>query len=124
MNKKGFTLIELLGVFLLLALILLLAIPSLTGVLKKQRENNYQKYLDDLYLATEAYVQSNEFNLEKPGETIYVKIEDLVKAKLLKSTIIDPNTNEKVNLNHYIQVIVNDDHTYHYAYMSEMPKSN
>lgn len=120
MNKKGFTLIELLGVFTLLALILLVVIPSMTGMLKKQRENAYYGFLDDLFLATEAYIQSHDdYDLSNAGQVVYVKIEDVVKAKFFRSTTINPRTNEKVNVNHYVKITVNEDHTFDYAYVEE-----
>ncbi len=122
MHKKGFTLIELLGVFTLLALILLVSVPTIMGMLKKQREKSYLGFLDDLYLATEAYVQNNDtYNLDEVGQTIYVKIEDVVKAHYFRSTMVNPKTNEKVNMNHYIKITVNEDHTYQYEYVTEKP---
>ena len=120
MNKKGFTLIELLGVFTLLALILLVTVPAMTGMLKKQRENSYRGFLDDLFLATEAYVQNNDdYDLSQVGQTVYVKIEDVVKKKLFRSTTINPKTNEKVNVEHYVKITVNEDHTFQYEYVEE-----
>lgn len=121
MKKYGFTLVEMLGVFTLLSLILLVSVPSLTGMLKKQKENQYLGYLNDIYLATEAYIENNDFELSQPGETIYVKIEDIVKAKFLKSTMINPKTSKKIDLDHYIKVVVNEDNTFHYEYLIEMP---
>ncbi len=122
MSKKGFTMIELLGVFTILAVILLITIPSLTGLLKKQKENAYQKYLNDLYLAAEAYVQTSDaYEFQIPNQKVYVKIEELVTSKYLKNTIINPQTNEKVNLNHYIEITWNQDQTFHYAYLEEKP---
>lgn len=121
MKKKGFTLIEMLGVFTLLALILLISIPSLTGMLKKQKENEYQGYLNDLYLATEAYVQNNDYDLSQPNQTLYIKLETIVSSGFLRSTIINPKTNEKVNLEHYIKLVVNEDNTFYYEYLEETP---
>ena len=121
MKKYGFTLIEMLGVFTLLSLILIISVPSLTGLLKKQKENQYLGYLNDIYLATEAYLQSNDFDLSQPNQIVYVKIEDVVKAKFLRSTIINPKTNKKINLEHYIKVVVNEDSTFHYEYLTEAP---
>lgn len=118
MKKYGFTLIEMLGVFILLAFILMLAIPSLTGSLKKQKENSYNKFLNDLYLATEVYVHTQDmYDLSQVNNVIYIKIEDVVKANFLKSTLVNPSTKEKVNLQHYIKLTVNEDHHISYDYV-------
>lgn len=42
MNKKGFTLIELLTVIAILAVILLIAAPTILGVLDKAKKNTYK----------------------------------------------------------------------------------
>ncbi len=123
MKRKGFTLIEMLGVFTLLALILFLSIPTITGTLKKQKENTYEKFLSDLYLATEAYVQSHtEYNLSVQDQRLYIKLEDVVEANYLKSTVINPKTKEKINLEHYIEIYVDEEYNLHYAYMEEVPE--
>ncbi len=42
MNKKGFTLVELLAVIVILAIILAIAVPSITGLLEIQRKNSFE----------------------------------------------------------------------------------
>lgn len=122
MKNRGFTLVELLGVITVLALITLIAVPSITGTLKKQKEMQYNKYLNDLYLATEAYVlNQDEYDLSQVNQTIYIKLEDVVKAKYLNSTIVNPKTNEKLNVAHYIKITVKEDNTFQYDYLTEAP---
>lgn len=42
LKKKGFTLVELLAVIVILAIILAIAIPSITGIIDKQRRNAFE----------------------------------------------------------------------------------
>lgn len=41
-NKKGFTLVELLAVIVILAIILAIAIPSITGLIESQRRSAFE----------------------------------------------------------------------------------
>ena len=42
MNKKGFTLVELLAVIVILAIILAIAVPSITGILNSAKRSAFQ----------------------------------------------------------------------------------
>jgi len=46
MNKKGFTLVELLSVIVLLALVMMLIVPSLTSLKNSNKNKEYETYLD------------------------------------------------------------------------------
>ena len=43
MNKKGFTLVELLGVIVLLAIILAIAVPTISNIIKESRRETFKK---------------------------------------------------------------------------------
>ena len=64
MNKKGFTLVELLAVLVILLTILLIAIPSITSSVERNKENALKKKHDLIEAATESYVNlyKNDFN--------------------------------------------------------------
>ena len=64
MNKKGFTLVELLAVLVILLTILLIAIPSITSSVERNKENALKKKYDLIEAAAESYVNlyQNEFN--------------------------------------------------------------
>lgn len=48
MNKKGFTLVELIGVVVLIGIIALIAIPSVDYLIKKTKDNAYDRTIDTL----------------------------------------------------------------------------
>ncbi|MBP3504082.1 MAG: prepilin-type N-terminal cleavage/methylation domain-containing protein, partial [Bacilli bacterium] len=94
MNKKGFTFVEMLFVISFIAVLMLIAIPNLSGLLKQSNDNKYKAFLNDVYLATEAYVQKNiedYSTLEGVGGIAYIYMSDLVTSNYLRSTIINPN---------------------------------
>ena len=45
MNKKGYTLIELLAVLSIIAVILLIAVPSVTKQITGIEDNNYKQFI-------------------------------------------------------------------------------
>jgi len=55
-NNKGFTLVELLAVLVILITILLIAIPSITSSVERNKEKMYNKKIDLIEVAAESYV--------------------------------------------------------------------
>lgn len=92
--KKGFTMIELLGVFTLTGIILMLTIPQITSLLKKSNDEEYQTFLNSVYIAAEAYIE--DANIEVPKEGVTITIGQLIKSGFLKSTLVNPENNETV----------------------------
>lgn len=124
MNKKGFTLVELLGVFSITALILLITVPSVTSTLRKSKESQYQSFLDDIFLATEAYIGVNHadfYELKTVGGKAYISLQKLMASNYLKSTVKDPKTGKKIYNEAYYTVIVttNDKKTFDFELVTE-----
>lgn len=96
--NKGFTLIELLGVVALLALILLVAIPSLIDSNKVSNENSKKAFENTVAEACVNYLEvnseSSDVNIQKlfNDGTVYIfSIRDkLVLNGYLKSSLEDP----------------------------------
>jgi type IV pilus assembly protein PilA len=63
-NKKGFTLVELLAVIVILAIILAIAIPSITGLIDSQRKSAFESNVKMIIKGIEYEM------LENPG-TVY-----------------------------------------------------
>jgi len=63
-NKKGFTLVELLAVIVILAIILAIAIPSITGLIDSQRESAFESNIKMIIKGVEYKL------LEEPGHVI------------------------------------------------------
>ena len=88
MNKKGFTLVELLVVVILIAAIVLLALPKITNSVK-----NYSGEVDEITYsiikdATKLYVGNNANSFMKRSENTYcVSLNELVEEEYLKNKI-------------------------------------
>ena len=55
MNKKAFTLVELLAVIVLLALVMMIVVPSLSTLLSNHQNEEYETYLDMMVEYTKVY---------------------------------------------------------------------
>ncbi len=119
MNKKGFTLIELIALISIIAIIMLVAFPNMTNQLKKARENNYKTFEQNVFLATETYIntyRSKYAEFKNIGDQIEVSIDDLINSGYLRSSTINPETNEKISPTNYVTVTITDDMTYQYKF--------
>ncbi len=97
-KKQGFTLIELLGVIILIGIIGLIAIPSITTLIKNSKERLYDSQV--LIIESKAKDWSIE-NVDKLSETrcTCLSLEELISSGYIEqSEIIDPrNSNNKMN---------------------------
>ena len=95
MRQKGFTLVELLAVIIILGVISLIVIPTVNGVLKKQKNKLYEKQVNTIENATIGWGAENTSSLPNLDESIYVSLDDLVKGGYLKKTDIkDPRNGD------------------------------
>lgn len=120
-SKKGFTLVELLGIVAIIAAILVFVVPSVIGMLKRDEEKEYQRFLTDINLATETYVQLNikQYpDLENVGGTYSISMQTLIENGYIKSTMTNPRTDRKVNKNDTVEVTRKSDGSYSYKYES------
>lgn len=139
MNKKGFTLVEMLVIIIFITLVALMAVPAITNSLKKGEDNKYQLFLEDIYLATEAYLQkySDDYpELKNAGGTAHIYMTDLVDEKLVSTNLVNPkyerdgeyinrkiancDDNTCVVDDYTIIVTKNDDNTYSYELRNEI----
>ncbi len=128
MDKKGFTLIELLAVIVLLGILSSIAIPSIIGVVKNQKEKTYESKINSLESAAKLYLQdykeeyyNNDLNYFKViNNKTYVTLK-LLKEKGYIDNTDDPTGKNKINNNTKIEVKitnVNGRHIY-YATLSK-----
>lgn len=80
LNKKGFTLIELLVVLVILAIIMSIAIPSITSTIERNKDKQ-RKNLQDLAISAGELYFDNHKNSAIPSEGVYVST--LISNKLL-----------------------------------------
>lgn len=106
-DKKGFTLVELLGVFVLLGIIALVIIPYATGILTRMKTSDYERFENNIFLATEAYLQSKNDNYKQlgmDGGVDYISFAELIDEGFLSKNLVNPNTNAKINQNYSVKV--------------------
>ena len=118
MNKKGYTLIELLAVLSVMAIILLIAIPSITKQLSDIEENKYTQFKQNVYLAAESYINAYPTNyevLKMDGGTACINIASLIEDGWIKSSFSNPKTNKAISLKSSVKV-TNNSGEYIYRY--------
>ena len=121
--KRGFTLVELLVLLAFIGLLLFFVVPNLTGFMKKSDDNKYNAFLNDIFLATEAYIQKNDdqYPTLQSGGVAYVYLSELVNSHLLRSTIYNPKKKEQINqeLDYTVVVTKKEDSGYQYELVEE-----
>jgi len=96
--KKGFTLIELLAVIILLAIIALIAYPTLNNVISKNKDKLYEKQIDELERHTNTWIMdhANTFELEN-GDSYLLSFEEMYNSGLLNvKEVKDPRNSENI----------------------------
>lgn len=86
MNNKGFTLVELIAVLAVMLTILLIAIPSISSTIDRNKENLSSKSIDIIKAASEIYVSTylkKDIKTSYNNGTCYVKITDLINKDIL-----------------------------------------
>ena len=77
MNKKGFTLIELLAVIIIIAIIGLIAIPSVSNIIESSRKNSYIDIVNAYVEKARQEITSRNIVIKKDGSTYYIPIDML-----------------------------------------------
>lgn len=120
-KSKGFTLVELLGIIAIIGAVLAFVTPSIIGMLKKDDEKEYQRFLNDIFLATETYVGlhiENYPELSNIGGTSTISMNDLIENGYVKTTMINPKTKERIHPSDQITIKIETDGSYQYAYIA------
>ncbi len=101
-NRQGFTLIELLAVIVLLAILITVAVPGVTGISNKIKTNMYCKKIDFIEQAAKDYGEDIISSLTSSGTNVTVK--QLVDKGYLKKDqdtspiIVDPRDTKSTTL--------------------------
>lgn len=102
MNKKGFTLTELILTIGLLAVIGLVIVTNMSGLLEKNKEDNYQNFVKAIEEAACTYIELKTartyLNIDECKTTgCTIKVKKIVEEGLLtEEEIISPKTNQSV----------------------------
>lgn len=121
MNKKGFTLTELLGVIVILAIIAIIAFPSVLGLLNSSQNETDEAMQNFAITAARNYVNDNMDSYPKAleGQTktySNLKIQTLLDEGYISSTTISSEKNCEM-LNDEIK-ITSDSVKYSYKYVT------
>ena len=73
-KKKGFTLIELLAVIIILGLLMLIAIPSVTGYISDSRKKTYISTIEELINGARNMVNSGEYDMFDTNVSYYIPV--------------------------------------------------
>ncbi len=98
LNKKGFTLVELLVVIVILAVIMSIAIPSITSSIERSKDKQKTQIIKLIESAGELYVDKHK-NTVKPGQ---ITLDKLIGDGLITAQEMKDPFNEKSTLCGYI----------------------
>lgn len=131
-KNKGFTLVELLAVIVILAIVSLIAVPSVNGLLRKSRTNMFCKKVESIEAAAKYYAQDNLSDLATDSKMVVankIPIRLLVEKGYLKkdsdnctvgsNCVTDPRDKSSLD-NNYIDIYSENNRLYgRYLYNSE-----
>ena len=98
MNRRGFTLVELLVVIVILAVIMSIAIPSITSSIERSKDKQKTQIIKLIESAGELYVDKHK-NTVKPGQ---ITLDKLIGDGLITAQEMKDPFNEKSTLCGYI----------------------
>ena len=95
MNKKGFTMIELLATITILGILSIVAIGSVSYLIKNSKQNYYQSQRNNLISAAKSYYQANRSKLPKDiGTDKEVSYGDLKNSKYIGKLVASDRKTE------------------------------
>lgn len=92
--KKGFTLAELIGVLVILALIGMIAIPSVTDSIKQNKKKICNISFNNIIEEAKSWSSNNIDKLPSSGEQVEIAFSDLVKYGYSEDNLVDPTTKQ------------------------------
>ena len=110
-NRKGFTMIELLATITILAILMIVTIPSVFFLINKSKEESRKSSRDTLTMATKSYTEANKDKLPKSiGDSRIIKANELKDSNYLKEEIKELNRKieEVTNISEDIIIRVNE----------------
>ncbi|MBE6138250.1 MAG: type II secretion system protein [Firmicutes bacterium] len=122
MNKRGFTLVELVAIITLLAVILMIVVPTVGTSIKNARENSYLKQIDLIEKAAKNFGVENDHLLPEfnSNQIITIDFNTLYTSGYLKDKApMNPKTEE--GLTGCVKVSYNSDYNqYEYKYIDNL----
>ncbi len=114
-NRKGFTMIELLATITILAILMIVTIPSVFFLINKSKEESRKSSRDTLTMATKSYTEANKDKLPKSiGDSRIIKANELKDSNYLKEEIKDADKNSCMK-NSFVKIYKYDKDKYTYV---------
>ena len=110
MNNKGFTLLEVILVVAILGVITLIVVPSVSGLLNKNKNDQYTNLKMSIISAAKMYVSDNRYNLgivcnaDNDVPAFIVTLQTLVDSGNLTEPVIDPRYKSEIPLTNVVNV--------------------
>lgn len=119
MKKNGFTLIEITACVLLLAIILVIAVPKVNTMISNSKKKSCNSIISTIEESAKSYTYLNTYKVDTAisnDNYFEITLLELQKAGLLKVDIENPYTNEKISSDNKVRITKNND-VYTYTYM-------
>ena len=87
MKNKAFTLVEMIAVVVILALLLLIAVPAIGAILANFRQVYYKNLEKELETASINYINTHRAKRPKDGDKKVICINELEKEKMIDKVL-------------------------------------
>ncbi len=122
--KNGFTLVELLAILAVLGVILLVSVPSIVSTNQKLKQQDYERYVNNIENAAEIYVEAHsdreeyaELKVTK-NKTLTISTDTLITSGVIQGTLKNPKTNVQLTEENGFVTVRNENGTLKYTYSS------
>lgn len=95
MKNKGFTLVEILAVITIVAVLILILVPSVDAIIKAGKDDTYEIQTDLIKSGLKDWAAANAFSLPAAeGENVTITLGELKTGGFVPIEIRNPKTNE------------------------------
>ena len=122
--KNGFTLVELLAILAVLGVILLVSVPSIVSTNQKLKQQDYERYVNNIENAAEIYVETHSDREEyaelkaTKNKTLTISTDTLITSGVIQGTLKNPKTNVQLTEENGFVTVRNENSTLKYTYSS------
>lgn len=115
--KNGFTLVEIQAVLILMAIIIVISIPSVVEQLRKSELQTQTMIETTAFDAARSYMVSKPQTYKlTPGNKHCIEIQELFEAGLITEKIFNNKVGNQYDLNGYITILIENDKSYTYEF--------